>query len=56
MSEGSVIQMVALIAWLVLAGSAYAAYKLEWRIMVLQAFIWASIFAGLTLIVSLISS
>ena len=52
MTEGSIVQLVALVAWLVLAASAYASYKLEWRTMVQQAFIWASLFAGLTLVIS----
>ncbi|MCL4673660.1 MAG: hypothetical protein KJZ64_12160 [Sphingomonadaceae bacterium] len=52
MSEGNIIQLIALVGWLVLMASAYASYKLEWRTMVKQAFVWASIFAGLTLLIS----
>lgn len=55
MSEGQIVQLVALIAWLVLMASAYASYKLEWRTMVKQAFIWASIFAGVTLVITYFS-
>lgn len=55
MNENSLLQLVMLVAWLVLAGSAYASYKLEWRTMVRQGFIWAAIFAGVTLIVSLVT-
>lgn len=54
MSEGSIIQIVALGAWLALMISAYASYKLEWRTMVQQAFIWAALFAAMTLVISLI--
>lgn len=49
MSEGEIVGIVGLVAWLILAGSAYASYKLEWKTMVQQALIWASIFAALTL-------
>lgn len=54
MTEGNVVQIVALAAWLILAGAAYASYKLEWRTMVKQALIWASLFAAMTLIISAI--
>lgn len=55
MSEGQIVQLVALIAWLVLVASAYASYKLEWWTTVKQAFIWASIFAGVTLVITYFS-
>lgn len=56
MSEGELVGIVGLLAWLILAGSAYASYKLEWKTMVQQALIWASIFAALTLLISWASS
>ena len=52
MSEASIVQILALVAWLVLAASAYASYKLEWRTMVKQGLIWASLFAAVTLIIT----
>lgn len=53
MSDGSLLQVVTLTALLVLVASAYASYRLEWRMMVRQGFIWAAMFAGLTLLISL---
>ncbi len=52
MNEASIVQIVALAAWLILAASAYASYKLEWRTMVKQGLIWASLFAAVTLVIS----
>lgn len=54
MSEGSLVQLIALVASIVLAGSAYASYKLEWRTMVRHGIIWAAIFAAVTLVITLI--
>jgi hypothetical protein len=52
-NEGAIVSVVALAAWLILAVTAYASYKLEWRTMVQQGFIWAAIFAAVTLVISL---
>lgn len=45
MSELDTIQIVALLGWLVLVGSALAAYRLSWRRSVIYLLIWGSIFA-----------
>lgn len=52
MSGDQSVQIVALTAMLVLAASAYASYRLEWRNMVRQGLIWATIFAAVTLVIS----
>lgn len=52
MNEGAIVSVVALVAWLVLAVTAYASYRLEWRTMVQQGFVWAAIFAAVTLVIS----
>lgn len=50
MNEFSAIQVVSLMAWLVLAGSAYASFKLNWRQAAQQALIWAAIFASVAVV------
>lgn len=52
MSEYDSVQLVALLAWLVLAGSALASYRLSWKSGIRMALAWASIFAGLALAIS----
>ncbi|WP_170002468.1 hypothetical protein [Pseudopontixanthobacter vadosimaris] len=55
MSELNAIQIVALLGWLVLVGSALAAYRLSWRRSVLYLLIWGSIFALAVLMFGLIT-
>lgn len=56
MNEASIVQVLALVAWLVLAASAYASYKLEWRTMVRHILIWGAIFAAMTLVFTFLMS
>lgn len=55
MSEDSVVGLVALIGWLILAGSAFASYRLSLRKGLKLALIWAAIFLGVYLLFSLVA-
>ena len=55
MSEVESMQLIALLGWLILAGSALAAYRLDWRRGVKLGLIWAAIFAAAFLIGSWLS-
>ncbi len=52
MNDHDLVQIIALLACLVLVGSAYASYRLEWKSALRQLLIWGAIFAGVTLIIS----
>lgn len=52
MNELAAIQIVALIGWLVLAVSAYASLRLDWKQSVRMALIWITIFGGVALVFS----
>ena len=54
MNEGSLISIVALIGWLVLAGSAMASFRLGWSRIAQLALMWLAIFGGLFLLVDLL--
>ena len=47
MTEGAIISIVALLGWLVLAGSAIASFRLGWSKTLQLLLIWLAIFAGL---------
>jgi hypothetical protein len=49
-SDGALISIVALVGWLVVAGSAFASYRLGWSKILQIAVIWVAIFAGLFVI------
>ena len=53
MTEGSVVQIIALIAWLILATSAFASFRLGWKENVRLALVWAGIFVSVALVFSL---
>jgi len=50
MSEGALISIVAMVGWLILAGSALASYRLSWGKTVKIALTWLAIFVGLFLV------
>ncbi len=50
MSDGALISIVALIGWLILAGSAVASFRLGWSKILQLALVWFAIFAGLFVI------
>lgn len=52
MSEFDSVQLVALLAWLVLAGSALASFRLSWKAVIRMALAWGCIFTGLALAIS----
>ena len=51
MTMDSLIPLVGLIGWLVLAGSAIASFRLGWSQMLRLALAWLAIFGGLFLAV-----
>ena len=48
------VQIIALLGWLVLAGSALASYKLSWGKAVKMALTWLAIFVGVFLLFTLV--
>lgn len=53
MTEFGAMQLVYLVGWLVLAGSALAVYRLNWKRGLLYLLMWGSIFAAVFLVFSL---
>jgi len=56
MSEGSIISIVALLGWLILAGSALASFRMGWSKMLQLALVWLAIFVGLFVIADLMGA
>ncbi len=54
MNDSGLIQIVALIGWLILAGSALASYKLSWSKALKLGLTWIAIFGGVFLLFSLV--
>ena len=54
MSELGSVQLIALFGWLVLAGSAFASYKLGWKESIRLGLIWAGIFVAVALVFSMV--
>ncbi|MEM6476243.1 MAG: hypothetical protein AAF687_08765 [Pseudomonadota bacterium] len=54
MNETTMISIVAMLGWLVLAGSALASFKLGWSKLLQMALLWIAIFAGAYLAVDLL--
>lgn len=52
MSGDGIVQIIALLACLVLVGSAYASHRLKWKQSLRQVLIWGAIFAAVTLVIS----
>jgi hypothetical protein len=53
-SEFGAVQLVALVGWLILAGSALASYRLGWRESARMGLIWAGIFVAVGLVFSMV--
>jgi len=53
-TDGSVIQLIALVAWLILAGSAVASFRLGWKESVRMGLLWAGIFVAVFLVFSMV--
>ena len=56
MNEGMIISSVAMLGWLILAGSALASFRLGWGKMVQLGLVWLAIFVGLFLIADLLGA
>ena len=56
MNEGAVISIVALLGWLILAGSAIASFRLGWGKLAQLALVWLAIFAGLFVVADLLGA
>lgn len=56
MNEASILSIVVMIGWLILAGSALASFKLGWSKMLKLALVWLAIFVGLFLIADLMGA
>ncbi len=54
MSDYGAVQLIALVAWLVLAGSALASFRLGWKESVRMALTWAGIFVAVALVFSMV--
>jgi len=52
MNQFEVIQIIALVGWLVLAVSAFASFRLNWKTSLRHALIWAVIITALMLLVT----
>ena len=46
MMEHSIVQIIALVGWLILCGSALASHKLDWSNGLKLALTWSAIFLG----------
>lgn len=53
MSEFGVVQLIALLAWLILAASAVASFRLGWKEGARLGLIWAGIFVAVFLVFSM---
>jgi hypothetical protein len=53
MNQLAQVQLVALLGWLILAGSAFASYRLGWKENVRLALTWTGIFVAVALVFSL---
>lgn len=54
MNDIDTLQIVMLLGWLLLAGSALASYRLSWKKSATLALAWAAIFTGVTLFINLL--
>jgi hypothetical protein len=52
MSEYDRVQLISLLAFLILAGSALASYRLSWKSGIKLVLVWGCIFTGLALLIS----
>lgn len=54
MSEGQIVSLVAMLGWLILAGSALASYRLNWSGALRMGLTWFAIFVGLFVLFDLV--
>ncbi len=55
MSEMAIVQIIALVGWLVIVGSAYASYQMSWGKTAQYALTWVAIFGAGFVIVSFLT-
>ncbi|MEO0461879.1 MAG: hypothetical protein AAF127_02035 [Pseudomonadota bacterium] len=53
MNDGSIISLISLLGFLILAGSALASYRMSWGKFAQLGLVWLAIFAGLFMIARL---
>ncbi|MXO74058.1 hypothetical protein GRI40_02335 [Altererythrobacter aerius] len=56
MNEHGVVQLIGLGAWLILAASAVASFRMGWRKGVQMALVWAGIFTAVALLFSMVGA
>ena len=56
MNDASIVSIIALLGWLILAGSAMASFRLGWSKIVQLALVWFAIFAGLFVVADLLGA
>lgn len=56
MKEVQTVQLIAMIGWLILVGSALASYRFSWRKGLTMALAWAAIFGGVFVLFDLMGS
>jgi len=49
-SDGSWVSIIALLGWLILAGSALASFQLSWGKALRMGLVWITVFAGVFLV------
>ncbi len=54
MNEFATVQLISLIAWLILAATAVASFRLDWKESVRLSLMWAGIFLGVFLVFTLV--
>lgn len=54
MTEFGAVQLIALFAWLILAGSAVASFRLGWKESVRMGLMWGGIFTAVFLVFSMV--
>lgn len=54
MNQFDIVQLIALFGWLILAGGALAAQRLNWKAGLRMALIWGALFTGAALVFMLL--
>ena len=54
MNQFDTVQIIALLGWLVLAGSAFASFRMSWRKGLSMALVWCALFGAVFLLFFLV--
>jgi len=54
LTEHGFVNLVGLVAWLILAASAFASFRLGWRESIRLGLVWAGIFTPVFLVISMV--